>query len=134
MIDIESDVLLRVREAVLKKFPNTYVTDEYIRKPKRFPCLMLSEINNSVLVQTQSSSSNENHARISFQLDVYSNRVNDKKRECREIAAIADNVLLQIGFTRSMLDAIPNLEDATIYRLTGRYTAVASKDKKIYRG
>jgi len=30
-------------------------------------------------------------------------------------------------------EPIPNIEDATIYRMVGRYTAVVSTDKVIYR-
>jgi len=38
-----------------------------------------------------------------------------------------------LGFTRTVKTAIPNLENATIYRMVGRYKAVVSKNKTIFR-
>jgi len=38
-----------------------------------------------------------------------------------------------LGFTRTLKESIPNLENATIYRMIGRYTAVVSADERIYR-
>ena len=49
------------------------------------------------------------------------------------IASIVDEELLKLGFSRTMLNPIPNMEDATIYRMKGRYTAIVSKNHVIYR-
>ena len=38
-----------------------------------------------------------------------------------------------MGFRRTVLRPIPNLYDATIYRMVARYTGVVSKDKIICR-
>ena len=38
-----------------------------------------------------------------------------------------------LNFTRTMLEPVPNQDDATIYRMLGRYRAVISKEKTIYR-
>ena len=40
---------------------------------------------------------------------------------------------LQLWDSQEFKEPIPNLEDATIYRMVGRYTAVVSTDKEIYR-
>jgi hypothetical protein len=68
-----------------------------------------------------------------YEVNVYSNKTKGKKSECKAIAALIDNELATLGFSRTMLQPIPNMDDATIYRMTGRYTAVISKDKKLYR-
>jgi hypothetical protein len=56
-----------------------------------------------------------------------------KKSECKAIAALIDEQMLALGFVRTMLQPIPNLDDATIYRMVGRYSAIISKDEVIYR-
>ena len=68
-----------------------------------------------------------------FELNVYSNKTKGKKAECKAIAALVDSELARLGFTRTMLNPIPNMDDATIYRMLGRYTAKVSKENVIYR-
>jgi len=38
-----------------------------------------------------------------------------------------------MGFTRTMLNPMPNASDATIYRITGRYQAIIIKDERTNR-
>jgi hypothetical protein len=68
-----------------------------------------------------------------YEVNVYSNKTIGKKSECKEIAAIIDEQMLALGFARTMLQPIPNLDDATIYRMVGRYSAIISKDKLLFR-
>jgi hypothetical protein len=67
------------------------------------------------------------------ELNVYSNKNKGKKAECKAIAALIDSELARLGFTRTMLNPIPNMDSATIYRMIGRYTAKVSKENVIYR-
>ena len=133
MINIENDVYTAVRQAVLANYPDTFVTGVYVRAPEQFPCVSVTEMDNAALVGTQDTGSMENHASIMYEVNVYSNKAAEKKSECRAIATVVDNVLSDLGFTRTMLNPIPNLDDASIYRVTGRYTAVVSKNETIYR-
>ena len=68
-----------------------------------------------------------------YELNVYSNKAAGKKAECKHIAAVVDAEMAAMGFTRMMLNPIPNMDDATIYRITGRYRAVVSKNQTLYR-
>ena len=133
MINIENDVFSRVAQIVRNKYPNIYMSGEYVKSPPSFPAVSLVEMDNSAYSRTQTSSSVENHAELMFEADIYSNKKSGKKSECKAIAELIDNEMAALGFSRIMLQPIPNIDDATIYRMTGRYRAVASKDKKIYR-
>lgn len=133
MIDIETEVYDAVAGKLKEQFPNIYTTGEYVKAPPRFPCVSLIMMSNAALARTQTSSCMENHAQVMFEANIYSNRANTKKTECKEIAGALDEAMLGLGFTRTMLTPIPNMDDATIYRITGRYQAVASKDNVIYR-
>ena len=90
-------------------------------------------MSNTTYDRTQSSGGLENHASVMYEVNVYSNKTSGKKSECKAIATLIDNELAALGFSRTMLQPIPNMDDATIYRMTGRYTAVISKDNKLYR-
>jgi hypothetical protein len=133
MINVESEIFNIIAKVVREKYPDIYITGEYVKIPPKFPCVSLIEMDNSAYTKTQSSDSVENHAELMYELNVYSNKKSGKKSECKAIASLIDNELAALGFSRTMLQPIPNMDDATIYRILGRYRAVVSKDKQIYR-
>lgn len=47
-----------------------------------------------------------------------------KKTECRSIMKVVDDMMYQRNFRRISLSPIPNMENATIYRLVARYVAI----------
>ena len=53
--------------------------------------------------------------------------------EAKEIADVADNVLKNMGFTRTFKSQVPNLNNASIFQLICRYEAVIDKDHWIYQ-
>ncbi len=133
MIDIENYIFDSVATEVRAKFPDSYVVGEYVKAPPKFPCVSLVEMDNRSYQQTEDSGSVENHASLMYEVNIYSNKTVGKKMECKAIATLIDERMLALGFARTMLQPIPNLDDATIYRMVGRYSAVISKDKVIYR-
>ena len=133
MIDIENDIFNTVATEVRAKYPNIYMVGEYVKTPSKFPCVSLMEMDNQSYQRTEDSGNSENHASVMYEVNIYSNKTVGKKSECKEIAAVIDEQMLALGFARTMLQPIPNLEDATIYRMVGRYSAIISKNKVIYR-
>jgi len=133
VIDIESEVFDTVSTRVRKKYPQTFMTGEYVKSPPSFPCVSLVEADNANYRQTQTTDSMENHASLLYEVNIYSNKTKGKKAECKEIASLIDSEFTRLGFTRTMLNPIPNEEDATIYRMVGRYKALVSKNNIIYR-
>lgn len=133
MIDMEDDVFNEIAEQVYEKYPEVFMTSEYVKSPSSFPCVSLVEIDNATFRNSQTTDGYENHVTVTYELNVYSNRDVGKKSECKEIVSFIDELLLGLNFTRTMLEPVPNLEDATIYRMLGRYRAVISKNNTIYR-
>lgn len=133
MIDVESEVFSAVEAVVREAYPKVFMTGEYVKSPSSFPCVSLVEISNAVYRNSSTSTVEENHAAVTYEVNVYSNKSKGKKAECREIMNLIDTKLADIGFTRMMLEPVPNMEDATIYRLLSRYRAVVGKDHTIYR-
>ena len=133
MIDYENEIFNTVATVVREKYPDIYMVGEYVKTPPRFPCTSLVEMDNRSYQQTEDSGSSENHASVMYEVNIYSNKTVGKKTECKEIAALIDEQMLALGFARTMLQPIPNLDDATIYRMVGRYSAVISKNKEFFR-
>lgn len=133
MIDIESELYTLVSERVRAEFPGIYMTGEYVRQPASFPAVSFMEITNSAYRRTQTNMDYENHATVSYEVNVYSDSLNGRKAECKRIMNFINDFMLQIGFSRSYLNPVPNMDDATIYRLQARFRAVVGKDHMIYR-
>lgn len=133
MIDIETEVFSIVSTAVRAKYPKIYMTGEYVKSPASFPCVSLIETDNQIYRNTRDSGAIENHAQLLYEVNVYSNKTTGKKSECKAIIALIDSKMEALGFTRTLMNPIPNEEDATIYRIVARYRAIVSKDKTIYR-
>lgn len=133
MIDIENEVFDRVAKRVREQFPNIFMVGEYVKSPSSFPAVSLMEMDNSIRESTVDSGSNENHANVMYEVNVYSNKTTGKKSECKSIIALIDTEMTAMGFVRSTLTPVPNEYDSTIYRMVGRYRAAVSSDHKIFR-
>lgn len=133
MINIENEIFKVISTAVRNAYPDSYVVGEYVKSPSQFPCVSIVEIDNVAYDKTQSSGGVENHASVSYEVNIYSNKTSGKKSECKAIASLIDDEFATLGLSRTMLQPIPNVDDATIYRMTGRYKGVVSKEHIIYR-
>ena len=133
MIDIENFVFNRVVERVREQYPNIYMTGEYVKSPSSFPAGSLVEMDNSTRTDTIDSGSNENHANVMYEANVYSNKTTGKKSECKAIIALIDKEMLALGFARVTLTPVPNMNDSTIYRMVARYRATVSTNHEIIR-
>lgn len=128
MIDAENEIFTLVAQNLREHFPGIYVTGEYVRESAKFPCVSIEEKNNAVWRNSRDTVTNENHAAVMYEINVYSNKLNGKKQECKVIMAQAGDVMNALGFSRIMLSPVPNLADATIYRLTARFQAILGRD------
>lgn len=47
MIDMENEIFNEVSERVRAKYPNIFMTGEYVKSPSSFPCVSLVEADNA---------------------------------------------------------------------------------------
>lgn len=132
IIDIESEVFNRICDAIREKYPSSFITGEYVKSPSEFPAVSLVEMDNLPYEKTMTVNP-ENHVTVAYEVNVYSNLVRGKKSECKSICAIIDKEMASMGFIRTYLSPVPNMNDGTIYRITGRYRAVVSQNHTIFR-
>ena len=129
MIDIENKLYTIVKN----KMPSDINMDSMYSNSSKLPLFTLVVMDNSVYEPFINSARIENAASIMLEVNAYSNKIAGKKEECKKIIKTADDVLSGMGLTRTFCQPTPNLEDATVYRITARYRAIVDKDLKIYR-
>lgn len=132
MIDVESSIFSRVATAFDAAFPNGSRAGEPILAPAEFPFLTLVEIDNATYQRSQDAELTEHHAAVVYEANVFSNESSGAKQECKEIMALVDEQMQQMGFTRLFCNQTKNL-DTRIYRMTARYRSVIGADYRIYR-
>lgn len=132
MNTIENEVYTAVATALRNEFgaSNIFITGEYTPTPPKFPCVFLTEADN--FNAGYDGSNHEVVTGVMYEVEVYTNLQDGKKAQAKAIMKKADDVLTGLGFTRTLLQQLPNMNDATIFRLTARYTA-AVIDNVIYR-
>ena len=123
MIDIERLVYNPIAKAVREQFPGVSVTGIYVHSPSSFPHVSITESDNYVPREHLDSSDTERFATIMYEVNVYSNKSGSKKSECRSIINLIDQMMYSMNFTRTVMTPVPNMLDASIYRLTARYSA-----------
>lgn len=132
MIDLENDIYDYAAKALRAAHTGIDVAAEYVEMPAKFPHVSIVEADNRILERMRTNNI-ENAIQSMFEVNIYSNKASGKKSEAKEIANTLDDVLSGIGFTRTFREQVPNLRDATIYRIVCRYEAVIDKNFVIYQ-
>lgn len=123
MVDIESKVFSTVSTALRTAYSGIFVSGEYIDAPSSFPAVTLTESSNTVIRNRRTAQRIENGANVMYEVNVFSNKRGGKKSQAREIMATVDEQMASLGFTRTFMNPIPNINDATIFRIVARYEA-----------
>lgn len=132
MIDLENDIYDYVAKALRAAHTGIDVAAEYVEMPAKFPHVSIVEADNRILERMRTNNI-ENAASVMYECNIYSNKASGKKSEAKAIANTLDDAMSGIGFTRTFREQIPNLRDATIYRIVCRYEAVIDKNFVIYQ-
>lgn len=132
MIDIENEVLTLIYNAVHPEYPTAKFESVLNLSPSAFPCICVEELENTSRQTSADSGSNERHANVTYEINVFTNDVSGKKAAAKNIIKRIDNALLSCGFERVTLNPI-SLDNGTKYRLLARYQAAVSADYTIYR-
>ena len=119
MIDPENEVYTKVATALRAEFAGINISGEYVNAPSTFPHVYFTQADNTVVAH-QTDDVHE-MAHVMFEVNVYSNKANGKKTECKKIMKKIDEVMFSINFRRTALTPVPNMENTSIFRLVGRY-------------
>lgn len=132
MIDLEADVFSYVAAKLRSTHSGVWCSGEYIASPAKFPAVTIVEADNRVL-ESMRTLNIENAVSVMYEVNVYSNKTSGKKAEAKAVMSTADKAFAEIGFTRTFREQVPNLADATIYRIVARYEGIVDKDLWVYQ-
>lgn len=132
MIDIESEIYGPISKTLREEFPKISVSGEYVRSPSTFPHVTIEESDNYTSQDKLSSSDREEYSSLLYTVNVYSNKTSGKKAECRKIMARISELLYAKNFRRISCTPVPNMQNATIYRLVAQFV-VETDGTTLYR-
>lgn len=138
MIDILSKVVDTVYNAVIAEYPNINVTTGYDPKNATFPCVVVEEIDNVPFRNTITDDCVENHSRLTYEVNVYTNSQDSAKTDGRKIIETVDAALAEeLKFRRLRFNKPLNI-GRTIFRQYIRSEVIVSKpetdgDNVVYR-
>ena len=126
MIDVENLVFDTVYNGMTSVHTGVNVVKGFVEEEATYPCLVVREINNEALARTATDPSDENHARVTYQIDAYSNKSGTAMSECRKLLKEADVIMKGMKFHRQRMSEPLNIK-RSVFRQYARYTAIIAK-------
>lgn len=131
MIDIENIVVdavaTAVRAAYGTDYPGLCVYSTSVERPESFPCVTIALTDNYTYRDSlEFGKLRENHASVTFTVNVFTNNANGAKSLCKAIFNTVDETLQDLKLTRITASPIDNI-DRTIVRYVGRYIGLVGE-------
>lgn len=126
MIDVENLVIDTVINGVQTVYPNLPVTQGFIEKNATFPCIVVRETNNAPVQRMDTDDCAENYARLTYQVDIYSDKAGTARSECRELLNLVDGIMQSMKFRRINMSEPLNVK-RSIFRQYARYSVIVGK-------
>ena len=134
MLDYSRQVFSRTTLHLREKFSGIYTSQSDSTAPPKFPAVTVVQKNNAVYKRTIDCDSRENHVKVMFQVDIYSNEPTEVDRIvlAEKIRNEISDFMLDIGFIRTLCEPIPNVMDMSIYRISMRFEGIIGADSLVY--
>lgn len=131
MIDYSNEIFNTVATALRAGFDGIQVKGEYVSTPSRFPTVTVDETQN--LPEHLDSGKKNKYARVTYRVQVFSNKEVGKRAEARTIYNTVDEVMQSMGFFAKTYTTTPAVYNSEIYCITATYEGVIGADGVIYR-
>lgn len=132
MTDIENIIITRINNVLTTNGFTDIVGSSYKDVPSSFPWVFLVQSDTYEVVNKHNSSRVNNHETVVFEADIYSNKKNNAKGECKKIAKIIDEEMSLLGFARTSGQPLQPTSDLYNARFFARYRAEIDSNKYIY--
>ena len=121
MIDKENEIFNAVATGLRKKFKGIYVIGaEISTAPSKFPAVSFVQTNNAVKGEYSTFTILENVVGEDYKAEVYSNLLEGKEAQTKEITAYISDILGGLGYERIFCEQVINA-DPTINRRISRF-------------
>ena len=126
MIDVENLVFDTFYEQFHTLHSNANVTAGYDEQNAQFPCVVVRQTNSQPYRNSATDDCAENHTRLTFEVEVYSDKADTGRSECKELLADADTIMQSMKFRRIHMNRPINV-DRTVWRMYARYEVIVGK-------
>lgn len=123
MIDVENLVFDTVFNGVQTVRNDVTVNKGFIEEMAKFPCVVVHEIGNVPVEDTNTDPCAENYTRLTYQIEVYSDKTGTARSECKELLKLVDSIMQGMKFRRTYTSEQFNV-NRTIFRQYARYTVI----------
>lgn len=130
--DVENEIFSTCTDYLLEFDPAVMTISSQEHIPESLPCVSIYEISNLPHQRSWDSCNSENYSVLEYQVDIYTNDVNGKKKRAEGLRDVVAAYFKSIGFDRISCGPIPNYTNPAVYRITMRFSAIINKDKKTY--
>lgn len=132
MTDIENIIITRIDNALSDNGYSDILGSTYQDVPSSFPWVFFQMSDAYENTRQHNSSRKNNFETVVFEGNIYSNKNNNSKDECKRILSIIDEEMSALGFSRAT--AVPLVPTSEMYkaRLFVRYRAIIDSNKYIY--
>lgn len=132
MTDIENIIINRIDNALESAGYVNILGSSYQEVPAEFPWVFFEQSDTYESVNQHNSSRANNFETAVFEADIYSNKVNGSKGECKAILKVIDEEMVSLGFERTAAQPMRPTSDMYKARLFARYRGVVDSNKYIY--
>lgn len=126
MIDVESLVFDTVYNYLHNLFPDANITAGYDEKKAVYPAVIIRETGNVPYQAGNTDDCAENFTRLTYEVEVESDKQNTGRSECKAILSAADDVMQSMKFRRIHKNRPINM-DRTVWRQYARYEVICAK-------
>ena len=126
MIDVESLVFDTVYNGVTSVYPDMNVSKGFIEETATYPCIVVRETGNLPVQRMNTDDCAENYTRLTYQIDIYSDKAGTARSECRELLKLVDGIMQSMKFRRTHMNEPLNIK-RSLFRQYARYTVIVDK-------
>lgn len=133
MIDIESLVFDTVYNQLIQSYPSVNITAGYDEKTSTFPAVVVRQTNSQPYRSSATDACAENHTRVTYEVEVFSDKADTGRGECLELLMAVDGIMQGMKFRRVHLNRPLNI-DRTVWRQYARYEVIVGKPIVVNKG
>lgn len=133
MIDFEYQIYTHVADKVQSVFPDAFVTSQVSEIPAEPLCVSILQQDTSVYQRSLDSEKRVLHNRVMFDVNIYSNKQEGSRDECKEVLRVVHDAFFEINFVMTYSRQLENLLDKSYSRIISRFQAIVRDDGFVYR-
>lgn len=133
MLDYQRHIFSRLTLHLRESYENIYTSRIESATPPKFPAVTIVQKDN-VNYQRTMDACHENHVKVMYQIDIYTNdqKELDRMSLADSISHDVSDFMLGLGFMRTLCQPIPNVANMSIYRISMRFEGVIGRDGFVY--